>query len=1145
MSLFAQENTWQSGGQLYTYEISTGAVAPVQIDWRSSKPMAAARFEESPSEFLEEYDLHPDGHSLTVIVRGQAFEMGLFRGPAAALGGGAGTRCRALAYLHDGRPMYFASGMVDSVRLIMHGNDAMRTAHLIDTRWGERPYVDERDREAAGKPGQHADLGSISEIVACPSRSAVVVCNERLQLLLIELGEQVEETGVEDEKARKKRLRKERKQKRMNKKRGIAEQAEKDPYVGSVTLLATASCDPGFGEIAWSPLGEWIAYSERTSEVTSVINIQAVKSFPTPVLSPSAAESGQKDDEEKEETGVKKAGAAEAAAAEAALVESPAAQVAEPPFRRYQVSCGRFESTNPTWDPQMRYLHFLSTRDFKAVADEVQFSYGFPAATRPYLLTLKKTTPNPFIMAPRAPGQDEHDDDDDDLEESDWDDTDSDDERQHEEEDEAGPRELIDVDGLTDRLAAFPVPVGVYGNLAGVSCDDSYGKVTYCRTAVKGYGGVEGAVDSKNDADSDDKEGGTLYAFSFSTLKESRLAEDVAGVVLSQDRKTMLLHDSDGTLKAYAAGEELPDSDDEESGLEQGGEVELDDRVSLEVEPLCEFMQMFHDAWDALRLRSWDKSLGGADWDGIRALYGALLPSVATRAELDDVLAEMHAELGWSHVVSRGGDYRGYTNGNQGCLGADTVWDPERRAHRVSHLVRGDAWEEGRGGPLARLGINVSNGDFLVSINHSRLTEHISPGRALANHAGKEVYVAVVSAEDVAKAEAVLASEKDSDAAQLAEADLMALIGDDAPSSHAKKQPQQGIKSDAEKAALARTRRLANAKKANAQPKAKTKVCALQLRSQQAARVQGAYMGPVVDGPDTVIGWLVRETARNTARRLKAAAGDAKILKGIPEGPIRQLRVKAVEAEVIRAARYRDWVERNTARVDDWGGGKIGYVHVPDMDLIGLAEFHRYYLAQTERKQGVVLDVRWNAGGNVSELLLDKLLRRPLGYGLPRYGRALTYPSHSLAGPIAMLADENTCSDGDMLAHYFQAMGLGPLVGQRTWGGVLAQDSVSLVDGTEIGYPADGHFSFSNGWDLENQGASPNAPVDYAPHDWREGHDPQLRRAVDELQTLMAAHEKVQDDVAARIRARALPSVARLGKPPKTKRGPWRAPVLL
>src|SRR5690606_26121149 len=132
---------------------------------------------------------------------------------------------------------------------------------------------------------------------------------------------------------------------------------------------------------------------------------------------------------------------------------------------------------------------------------------------------------------------------------------------------------------------------------------------------------------------------------------------------------------------------------------------------------------------------------------------------------------------------------------------------------------------------------------------------------------------------------------------------------------------------------------------------------------------------------------------------------------------------------------YRDWVERNRRRVSEETAGRAGYIHVPDMGPAGFAEFHRSWRREAD-KDGLVVDVRFNRGGNVSHLLLRKLAQRRIGYRVTRWREPWAVPTDAPAGPMVCLVNEMAGSDGDIFAHSFRLLGLGPLIGTRTWGGV-------------------------------------------------------------------------------------------------------------
>ncbi len=261
------------------------------------------------------------------------------------------------------------------------------------------------------------------------------------------------------------------------------------------------------------------------------------------------------------------------------------------------------------------------------------------------------------------------------------------------------------------------------------------------------------------------------------------------------------------------------------------------------------------------------------------------------------------------------------------------------------------------------------------------------------------------------------------------------------------------------------------------------------------------------------------ETAQDVESDDVTDAGD--------EGPkTRSVIVRTLASEV--PARYRAWVERNRRRVHEATDGRVGYVHIPDMGPRGYAEFHRGYLAEIDR-DALIVDVRYNGGGHVSQLILEKLARRRLGYDLSRWGGMAPYPMESVAGPLVALTDEHAGSDGDIFSHSFKMMKLGPLIGKRTWGGVIGiWPRHSLVDGTVTTQPEYSFWFEDMGWNVENYGTDPDIDVDISPQDYVAGQDPQLERGIEEILRLLAETPIVKPDLKSRP-SRALPTL-----PPRT-----------
>jgi tricorn protease len=208
----------------------------------------------------------------------------------------------------------------------------------------------------------------------------------------------------------------------------------------------------------------------------------------------------------------------------------------------------------------------------------------------------------------------------------------------------------------------------------------------------------------------------------------------------------------------------------------------------------------------------------------------------------------------------------------------------------------------------------------------------------------------------------------------------------------------------------------------------------------------------------------------------------------------RQVRVKTLRADT--PARYREWVETNREYVHEQTNGRVGYVHVPNMGALGYSEFHRYYNAEVER-DGLIVDVRYNGGGHVSQILLEKLARKRIGYDIKRWGVPEPYPSDSLIGPVVCLTNEHAGSDGDIFTHCFKLMGLGPVVGKRTWGGVVGiWPRHSLADGSLTTQPEFSFWFTDVGWGVENYGTDPDYDIDITPQDHAAGRDPQMAKSL-------------------------------------------------
>ncbi|MEO7539832.1 MAG: S41 family peptidase, partial [Pyrinomonadaceae bacterium] len=197
---------------------------------------------------------------------------------------------------------------------------------------------------------------------------------------------------------------------------------------------------------------------------------------------------------------------------------------------------------------------------------------------------------------------------------------------------------------------------------------------------------------------------------------------------------------------------------------------------------------------------------------------------------------------------------------------------------------------------------------------------------------------------------------------------------------------------------------------------------------------------------------------------------------------------------------YLDWVEGNRRRVDQLSNGRLGYLHIPDMGAPGIREFIKWYYPQL-KKEGMVVDVRANGGGNVSRMLIERLSRKVLAVNYTRYSQEpSTYPDGAFAGPMIAILNENSASDGDIFPYMFREAGLGQLVGKRSWGGVVGiTNRGTLIDGGVVNVPESALTNMKGEYVIEGYGVDPDIEVDNDPASVIAGKDPQLERAVSEL----------------------------------------------
>lgn len=233
----------------------------------------------------------------------------------------------------------------------------------------------------------------------------------------------------------------------------------------------------------------------------------------------------------------------------------------------------------------------------------------------------------------------------------------------------------------------------------------------------------------------------------------------------------------------------------------------------------------------------------------------------------------------------------------------------------------------------------------------------------------------------------------------------------------------------------------------------------------------------------------------------------------------REVQVAPVSSE--RGLRTVDWVEGNRRKVDELSGGKLAYVYIPNTGRGGFTSFNRYYFAQQDKK-GVILDERNNGGGSAADYMIDIMSREVFGYFNSRANdhRPWTTPMAGIWGPKVMLINERAGSGGDLLPYMFKEKALGPLVGTRTWGGLVGTwDTPRFVDGGRFVAPRGGFYDVDGNWAVEGEGVAPDIEVIQEPKALLEGRDPQLERGVEEAMKLLKGNEfQLKPEPAAPVR---------------------------
>lgn len=592
--------------------------------------------------------------------------------------------------------------------------------------------------------------------------------------------------------------------------------------------------------------------------------------------------------------------------------------------KNHQLTDNTFTDGNPVFSRDGNYIFFASNRDFNLEFSSFEFDYLYNNATRLYALVLKadgpalvkqKTDTEPVVEAANS-------------ESTDASATAKKNAKNKKTEDAAKTDEkkdvkvTIDFDNIQRRIIALPVEAGNYGGIQSV-------------------------------------DGGALYSSGGKLMFYNQEEEKCIEVL---DKAGNYSVGADGKSLIYNNGNEYGIIKVKEGQKAGAGKINLDN-MQMKIDPRKEWNQIYTDAWRIFRDYFYVSNLHGVDWPGIKQRYSPLLSSVSHRADLDYILSEIVAETNTGHSYVDWGDFAKVKRVEGGLLGAEIIPDPAAGLYKIGKIYDSENWNNSRRSPLHDIGVNVKEGDYILSIGGRKLTLKDNPYEFLENTANKNIELEV-----------------------------------------------------------------------NSKPEA------------NGSRIE---------------------------------------------------TVKPIKSEL--ELMYLDWVNERRALVDKLSGGRIGYIHVPNTAVDGNRELFRGMYAYHD-KEALIIDDRYNGGGFIPDRMADLLDRKTLSYWYRNGLQPGAAPGIAHDGPKAMLINGYSSSGGDAFPYYFKKLGLGKLIGTRTWGGLIGiSRNAGLVDGGYISVPQFGIFDENEHWIIEGIGVYPDIEVLDRPDQMSKGIDPCIERAVQEL----------------------------------------------
>ncbi|MFN8255019.1 MAG: PDZ domain-containing protein [Bacteroidales bacterium] len=583
--------------------------------------------------------------------------------------------------------------------------------------------------------------------------------------------------------------------------------------------------------------------------------------------------------------------------------------------KSFPVTENWYDAFGGTFSPDGKYLFFISNRDFNPNFSQVEFDISYGDMSGIYFLTLQKDVPSLF-----APKSDE-------VETTKTTTPAPEKEKKKDIKTNENPAvSTIDIDGINGRIGKLPLNPSAYFNLSAVE-----NKLYYQR---------------RGNSD----ENTLLFVYSFEDRKETNLG-NVNAFEISADRKKMLV--SQGGSYGIIS---IPSS-----------EVKLNDKLDLSgmemiVNKQDEWNQIFNESWRQMRDFFYLPNMHGVDWKAEKERYAPVLKYINHRNDLTYVIGEMISELNIGHAYVGGGQRPDVPKIKTGLLGAEISKDKTSGYFKIDKILKGKNWDKETRSPLTEIGVNASNGDYILEVDGINTKNINNIYQLLVNKAGKQVKLTLSSK-------------------------------------------------------------------------------------------------PTEEGKRTVT--------------------------VIPTDDESNLY-------------YLQWVEGNIEKVNKATNGRVGYLHIPDMGVGGLNEFVKYYYPQLA-KEALIIDVRGNGGGFVSPIVIERLRREAAQITIARNGKPDFEPGGTMNGPLVMICDEFSASDGDIVNYRFKHYKLGKVVGKRTWGGVVGiRGSLPFVDGGFLNKPEFSRYDLEGKeWIIEGKGVEPDITVDNDPYLEYTGTDQQLNKSIE------------------------------------------------